>query len=164
MKIRPKTADDQSWIRNLLTDRWGGTTVVAHGQAFEADRLPALVAGDQDGLATYQVSANGREAELVTLDATVRGRGIGTMLLAALARLLRAEGVTMLRLTTTNDNLTALRFYQRRGFRIVAIYPDAVVAARRLKPTIPELGEYGIAIRDEIELELVLSGEGGPAG
>jgi RimJ/RimL family protein N-acetyltransferase len=98
------------------------------------------------------------------LDATVRGRGIGTLLLAALARLLRAQGVTILRLTTTNDNLTALRFYQRRGFRIVAIYPGAVVAARRLKPTIPALGEHGIAIRDEIELELVLSGEGGSAG
>ena len=162
MDIRLKSAEDQLWIRDLLAERWGGTVIVVHGRAFEADKLPALVAGDRDGLATYQVSVNGREAELVTLDATVPGRGTGTMLVAALARLLRAQGVTILRLTTTNDNLAALRFYQRRGFRIVGIHRDAVAVARRLKPSIPELGEHGIPLRHEIELELVLSGAGEP--
>ncbi len=161
MHIRSKTEDDQRWIRDLLTERWGGTMVVAHGQVFEADGLPALVAGDREGLATYQISADGREAELVTLDARVQGRGIGTALVAGLARLLQRQGVTTLRLTTTNDNLTALRFYQRRGFRIVAVHAGAVVAARRLKPTIPELGEHGIPIRDEIELELTLGPDRG---
>jgi hypothetical protein len=71
-------------------------------------------------------------------------------------QLLQTRGVAVLRLTTTNDNLTALRFYQRRGFRIAAVRPGAVAAARRLKPTIPELGEHGIPIRDEIELALTL--------
>jgi hypothetical protein len=74
---------------------------------------------------------------------------------AALARLLRAQGIAILRVTTTNGNLSALH-YQRRGFRIVAVRPDAVAASRRLKPGIPEVGEYGIPIRDEIELELTL--------
>jgi GNAT superfamily N-acetyltransferase len=156
MQIRSKTEDDQQWVRELLTEHWGGTMVVAHGQVFEAAELPALVAGEREGLATYQVSADGRQAELVTLDATVPGRGIGTALVAGLARLLQAQGVTTLRLTTTNDNLTALRFYQRRGFRIVAVHVGAVAAARRLKPWIPELGEHGIRIRDEIELALTL--------
>src|SRR5262245_46883540 len=111
MKVRPKTGDDEAWVRKLLTDHWGGTMVVAHGQRFEADRLPALVAGEGDGLATYRISDDGLEAELVTLDATAPGRGVGTALVAGLVQLLRGRGVTMLRLTTTNDNLTALRFY-----------------------------------------------------
>jgi GNAT superfamily N-acetyltransferase len=156
MQIRSKTEDDQQWVRELLMEHWGGAMVVAHGQVFEADGLPALVAGDREGLATYRISADGREAELVTLDARAPGRGTGTALIAGLARLLRARGVATLRLTTTNDNLTALRFYQRRGFRIAAVRPGAVAAARRLKPTIPELGEHGIPIRDEIELALTL--------
>jgi len=59
--------------------------------------------------------------------------------------------------TITNGNLGALRFYQRRGFRIAAVRPNGVAASRRLKPGIPEVGEYGIPIRDEIELELMLS-------
>jgi len=85
-------------------------------------------------------------------------------LAAALARLLRAHGVTILRLTTTKNDLTALCLYRRRRFRIAAIRPGAVVAARRLEPTIPELGEHAAGIRDPIEPEFVLSGEGGSAG
>ncbi|MGD8245715.1 MAG: hypothetical protein PVG25_02965 [Anaerolineae bacterium] len=59
-------------------------------------------------------------------------------------------------LITTNDNLAALRFYQRRGFSLVAVHPGAVDQARTLKPEIPAIGHSGIPIRDEIELELPL--------
>ena len=86
----------------------------------------------------------------------VPGRGAGTALIEGLVRLLRTQEIAVLRVTTTNDNLSALRFYQRRGFRIVAMRRDAVAASRRLKPGIPDVGEYGIPIRDEIELALIL--------
>ena len=56
-------------------------------------------------------------------------------------------------LTTTNDNVDALRFYQRHGFRLVELRPGAVDAARRLKPEIPATGAHGIPLRDELELE-----------
>jgi GNAT superfamily N-acetyltransferase len=79
--------------------------------------------------------------------------GAGTALIEALVSRLRVEGVSVLRVTTTNDNLDALRFYQRRGFRIIAVRPGAVDESRRVKPSIPAIGEYGIPIRDEIELE-----------
>ncbi len=60
-------------------------------------------------------------------------------------------------LTTTNDNLDALRFYQRRGFRLVALRPGAVDVARRdLKPELPDIGTHGIPMRDELDLELTL--------
>ena len=153
MDIRPKSADDQEWIRKLLTEHWGGTLVVAHGDRFHANALPALVAGDRQGLATYRIAAGGLEAELVTLDAAAPGRGAA---LIRVVRVLRAQEIAVLRVTTTNDNLGALRFYQRRGFRIVAVRPDAVAASRPLKPGIPQVGEYGIPIRDEVELELTL--------
>src|SRR5262245_51800116 len=51
------------------------------------------------------------------LDAAVPGRGAGTALIEGLVRLRRAQEIAVLRVTTTNDNLSALRFYQRRGFR-----------------------------------------------
>jgi GNAT superfamily N-acetyltransferase len=92
-------------------------------------------------------------AELVTLDAITAGLGVGTALIEALLSRLSAEGVEILRVTTTNDNLSALRFYQRRDFRITEVRPGAVDDARRLKPSIPIVGEYGIPIRDEIDLE-----------
>lgn len=53
---------------------------------------------------------------------------------------------------TTNDE--ALRFYQRRGFRLSALRTGAVDESRsRLKPQIPTAGDFGIPVRDEIELE-----------
>ncbi len=53
---------------------------------------------------------------------------------------------------TSNDNLRALRFYQRRGFRLKELRPGAVDEARRLKPQIPLGGAEGIPMREEIEL------------
>ena len=60
-------------------------------------------------------------------------------------------------LITTNDNIQALRFYQRRGFELVAVHRDAIKESRKLKPEIPEVGMHGIPLRDEIELELKLT-------
>lgn len=151
MRVREKSPADQDWIETLLAERWGSTDVVFGGASHAAHRLPAWIAGDRQGLATYHLA---ERADLVTLDAVVPGRGIGTALVQALADHLRAAGWPALHVSTTNDNLDALRFYQRRGFRLKAVYPGAIDQARRLKPTIPQIGHYGIPIRDEIELIL----------
>jgi GNAT superfamily N-acetyltransferase len=68
----------------------------------------------------------------------------------------RAAGCRRLWLITTNDNLPALRFYQKRGFVLVRLHRGAVAGSRRLKPEIPLTGSEGIPIRDELELELEL--------
>jgi hypothetical protein len=55
---------------------------------------------------------------------------------------------------TTNDNVDALRFYQRRGFRLAGLNPGAVDGARAtLKPEIPVVGAHGIPLRDELVLD-----------
>jgi RimJ/RimL family protein N-acetyltransferase len=73
----------------------------------------------------------------------------------------KEAGASRVWLITTNDNTDALRFYQKAGFRIVAVHQDAVALARRIKPEIPIMGENGIPIRDEIELELMLDTDHG---
>jgi N-acetylglutamate synthase-like GNAT family acetyltransferase len=150
MIVRDRSEDDLPWIAELLRERWGDTIVVVHGEAIDAMTLPALIAGARQGLATYRV--RDQEAELVTLDAVTPRREIGTELLNALVERLTEQGVRRLSVTTTNDNLAALAFYQRRGFRFRRLRPGAVEDARRLKPAIPLLGENGIPIRDEIDL------------
>jgi GNAT superfamily N-acetyltransferase len=151
MRVRAKTAKDQPWVEAFLADRWG-SAVLLRGRLLDAATLPALIAGDREGLATYRLA--GGAAEIVTLDAAKPWHGAGTALIAGVARRARQAGLRRLRVTTTNDNLDALRFYQRRGFRIVAVHPGAVTRGRRLKPSIPERGAYGIPIRDEIELQI----------
>jgi GNAT superfamily N-acetyltransferase len=154
IRVRRKEATDQAWIEEVLTRWWGGPRVVVHGEEFDAALLPALVAGDREGLLTF--AATPPRAEIVTLNALTPWRGVGTALLAALAADLAASGVREIHLTTTNDNLDALRFYQRRGFRIAAVRPGAVDAARLRKPSIAAVGNYGIPRHDEIELVRVL--------
>ncbi|MGA8760227.1 MAG: GNAT family N-acetyltransferase [Stellaceae bacterium] len=154
--IRRAGPADATWIVNFLRGRWSTTTIVVHGEVIEAAELPALIiAGDRQGLATYR--ALGRDAELVTLDAMPTGAGIGTVLIEALVTRLHGEGRERLWLTTTNDKLSALRFYMRRGFRVIQVRPGAVDAARKLKPTIPVIGEHGIPVNEEIDLCRVLA-------
>jgi len=92
----------------------------------------------------------------VTLHAFQPFAGIGTALVQAVRDVAADEGCRRLWLITTNDNLDALRFYQRRDFELVAVHRDLRDTARRLKPSIPLVGDYGIPIRDELELEIGL--------
>jgi GNAT superfamily N-acetyltransferase len=154
-------ADDpvsSAWIAERLRESWGSNMVVSRGRLRDAARLPALVCrreGELVGIATYEVGGDG-DCELVTLDAFRRRDGVGTALLEAVAEEARSRGCRRVWLVTTNDNVDALRFYQRRGLRLVAVHAGAIDAARRLKPEIPRVGEHGIPIHDEIELELIL--------
>ena len=68
----------------------------------------------------------------------------------------RARGCSRVWFITTNDNVDAIRFYQRRGFTIAAVHVNALAESRRLKPSIALVGNYGIPIRDEIEFEMML--------
>ena len=154
LPIRTPGPADAARINSFLRDRCDATTIVVHGEIIEAVRLSALMAEDRHGLATYR--RLDRDAELVTLDADPTGVGTGTALIEALVARLHADGCERLWLTTTNDKLSALRFYLRREFRLIQVRLGAVDDARRLKPSIPTVGEYGIPIRDELDLCRVL--------
>jgi GNAT superfamily N-acetyltransferase len=155
--VRSRNPDDQPWVDGVLQRSWGGRIIVVHGEAYDAGGLPALIAGEYQGLATFALAAERPFAELITHNATAPRQGVGTALVEALAARLAARGTREIRLTMTNDNIDALRFYRRRGFRIGAVRPGAVDAARRIKPSIPVIGNYGIPRHDEIGMMRVLS-------
>ncbi len=152
MQVRLADEVERSVAVELLARRWGDPVVV-RSQVYPIGACDIFIAGDFAGLAA--VSRRDKPiAELVAINAFTRHRGIGTALLRSIVD--RLEGFDLLRLTTTNDNLDALRFYQRRGFRLQALRPGAVDAARVQKPTISAVGEHGIPIRDELDLTLDL--------
>ena len=154
ISVRAAGPADAALVVELLTGSWGGTVVVAHGRRYDAASLPALLAwrgARAVGLLTYEVGADAWE--IVTIDAVEPRAGVGTALLTEVAERAWAAGAERIWLITTNDNLDALRFYQRRGMRIVGVSPGAVDAARKMKPSIPLIGMHGIELHDEIILE-----------
>jgi ribosomal protein S18 acetylase RimI-like enzyme len=157
-RVRAVRADELDWLVAHLHLAWGGATIVSRGRTRDVSRLPALVCtqgADLLGLATYEIT--GEECELVTIEAFRRRQGVGTALLDAVIAAARKHGCARLCLVTTNDNLTAQRFYERHGLRFVATQAGAVDEARKLKPEIPLIGEDGIEIHDELEYELRLA-------
>jgi ribosomal protein S18 acetylase RimI-like enzyme len=106
-------------------------------------------------LLTYRIE--GPDCDIVTIDSTAEGEGIGTALIDVVKGRAKAKGCRRIWLITTNDNLSALGFYQRRGFRLIDLYPNALETSRKLKPQISLRAANGIPIRDEQELELELS-------
>lgn len=145
----------------MMRERWGGEVVVTRGRVLRPSELPGFLAetrGGPAGLVTYEV--RGGECEVVTLDSLEEKRGIGTALMEAVEREARAAGCRRLWLITTNDNTRALRFYQKLGFAMAALHRGAIAGSRKLKPSIALIGEDGIPIRDEIELEKRLGARG----
>lgn len=94
--------------------------------------------------------------EIISLDSLLERKGIGTVLINKVIEFAYGKEVKRIWLITTNDNINVLRFYQKRGFMIIKIYPRAISESRKIKPSIPLAGNYGIPIRDEIELEMKL--------
>ncbi|MGO4774250.1 GNAT family N-acetyltransferase [Lysobacter sp. 2RAB21] len=153
-------AADRDAIGGFLTRRWGTATIMLDGRAIDAAALPGFIAcaagpdqsGDESiaGLAT--LLDDDIQTEIVTLDAVSPGAGLGTALVELAAQRARALGLRRLLTRTTNDNLDALRFYQRRGFRLYRLAPGAIDREREADPAIARLGRHGIPLRDEITL------------
>jgi len=157
LKIRPTNLKDWKWIRDLIIKEWGSEMVVSKGKIYNIKNLPGLAAeqnGEIVGHLTYHMENN--ECEIVTLNSIKTNQGIATNLLEEIKKIAVIKKCKRLWLITTNDNIKVLGFYQRKGFCLKAIYPNAIELSRKLKPEIPMIGNEGIPIRDEIELEIVL--------
>ena len=143
----------------MVDAEFGGRLQARRGELIDAFGDGGIVAqwqGRMLGLACWKREVADRSIAEVTclvVDSSQRQRGIGRALLDATTAELHADGVRRVWLVTTNDNLVALRLYQRAGFRLTALEPGAIDEARRtLKPSIGTIGQHGIPIRDELEL------------
>ncbi len=159
ISVREVESRDLTWVREDCLRFWGGTQIASLGKWYDIDSLPAFVAEigvDRVGLLTHTPFERGGHTEIITLTARLEGVGVAGALMEAHERAARYAGCSRLLLTTSNDNLRAMRFYQKRGWKLVAAHPGAIDDARRVKPNIPTIGKHGIPLRDELELEKVL--------
>jgi ribosomal protein S18 acetylase RimI-like enzyme len=162
MLIREYRESDRFWAEPFMRDEFGGPLQARRGELLDVLALPGFVAerdGRPIGLVTYRLENDA--CELAFIASLERHAGVGTALLDAVVR--AVAGCERIWLVTTNDNLEALRFYQRRGFVLSALRAGAVDKAReQLKSQIATVGDFGIRPRDELELELRPEARPGP--
>lgn len=140
-------------LETFFKEHWNDTQMAIRGQLFHLLDSEGFVAMDNQnilGIITWQIID--KQFEILSLDSLKPREGIGSQLLALVEEKARLLGFRNCHLTTTNDNLVALSFYQKRGYHIARVFPNAVAKARQLKPSIPLISENGIPIRDELEL------------
>jgi ribosomal protein S18 acetylase RimI-like enzyme len=157
--LRRLTKEDLPRLRQFWIEHWGGEEMITRGNVYRPEQLDGFVVEEDEewvGLLTFVVKDD--ECEVTSLDSLREGQGIGSKLIDQATEEARTQGCKRLFLITTNDNLNALGFYQKRGFEIAAIYRGAVNESRKRKPGIPLVGHNNIPLRDEIELEMSLRG------
>jgi len=150
-------AQNRAAVLALLTERWYATDMILRGERYDlsvADGIVGTEDGAIGGLLTYRI--DGETCEILSLDSLAEGRGVGTELIRRAMLLARECGCARLIAVTTNDNIEAMRFYQRRGFDMVLLSRNALDVSRVLKPEIPLVGMHGIPLRHEITFSLDL--------
>lgn len=154
--VRPLTWDDVDAAEVLVDAALAGRHQRRLGVEHDVLGFPGFAAwqgGDLVGVATWSHERPRAELTALAVAEGHRGLGVGAALVEWVAAAGRKHGTHVLWLVTTNDNLDALRLYQRHAFRLVELRPGAVDAARAEKPTIPRSGAHGIPLRDELVLE-----------
>jgi ribosomal protein S18 acetylase RimI-like enzyme len=155
--LRRLTSADVPRLHRFWSEHWSGDFIVTRGNLHHPEEVEGFVVEDGDfwaGLITFKIRKE--ECEVISLDGLREGEGIGTILLRQVIEEARNRKCNRIFLITTNDNLYALGFYQRRDFELVAMYRGAVNESRKIKPGIAEIGQNHIPLRDEIELEMIL--------
>jgi GNAT superfamily N-acetyltransferase len=152
--LRRLTPEDLPRLRQFWHDNWAGEEMIVHGEVYRPEGVEGFVTDDWTGVVTYVVGS--RVCEIISLDSLREGIGTGIALVDAVVSEARQRDCRQLIVSTTNDNLHALGFYQRRGFELAGIRRNAVEQARKHKPGIPLVGDDNIPVRDEIELIMQL--------
>ncbi len=154
--VRSLSYDDVPAAEALLDATMAGRRQARLGATHDVLAFPGYAAWQGEelvGLATWTEERPRAELAALVVAADRRGAGIASALLEWVAAAGRKHGTHVLWLVTTNDNLDALRLYQRHAFRITELRAGSVDAAREQKPEIPRTGAYGIPLRDELVLE-----------
>ena len=150
--VRQATESDRAAARVLFQQDFGRTQIVAFGEVMDIDQMPALVAlmhQEPSGALAYRLFGDALHIVALATDPMWQRSGVGGYLVAEAELLARRFNLDRLVVSTTNDNLPALYFCQRRGYRLTDLVPDSVIIHTHQQTA----GFAGIPTRDEIRLE-----------
>ena len=150
--VREATPADREKALELFKRDFGPAQLVAYGEAISLDDALALVAetdNDIAGALAWRPFDGALHILALATDPMWQRAGVGGHLVAEAELLARRRNLPRMIVTITNDNLPALYFYQRRGYRMSAILRDSIAAHTRGQQAV---GFAGIPIVDEIQL------------
>jgi ribosomal protein S18 acetylase RimI-like enzyme len=151
--VREGTPADQEGAMALFRRDFGHTQIVAFGEVAALESAPVLVAtmkGELAGALAYRDRPDALQIVALATDPMWQRTGVGGHLVAEAEAAARTRGLGRVVLATTNDNLPALSFYQRRDYYITEVIPGAILQHLKGKNAV---GFGGIPIRDEIRLQ-----------
>ena len=157
MRIQEINENYRPEVNRILWEEWNCPPIVSRGKLIDTTQLPGFLSvyGEEiTGVITYQIENN--ECEIVTLNSFEERKGIGTALINEVLNIAKSNHCKRLWLITTNDDINAIRFYQKRGFDLKMVHINAIEISRRLKPSIPLIGMDDIPIKHELEFEILL--------
>jgi 2-amino-4-hydroxy-6-hydroxymethyldihydropteridine diphosphokinase len=95
-----------------------------------AESLSRIIVAEVDGVVVAWCSRSAQRAYIPYLfvEPALQGHGLGSMLLTRMESLFELLGAERVQLETPADNVRAVRFYERKGYRILALRPDGRAA------------------------------------
>lgn len=157
MKYINISDENRTAVNEFIITHWYSTIMIVRGKAFDLSKAEGVLAIDNNqikGLITYLIKDE--TCEILSLDSLEQSKGIGTELVNQVIGISKEVHCKRIVLITTNDNINAIRFYQKRGFDMTRLYHNALEISRQLKPEIPLIGENNIPLRHEIEFQMEL--------
>ena len=157
MEIVRLSGEHRAKVDARIVDDWAGPMIVTLGNRYDSSALPGFVAvegGEVLGAILYRIE--GDACEIAVVFSLRENQGIGTSLIRKVIDTARESGCRRVWLVTTNDNVHALRFYQKFGFTLHAVHIGSMAITRQLKPGLPETGIDGIPLAHEMVFEMAL--------
>ena len=150
--VREASAEDRERAIEIFQREFRGRQLVADGEAVSFNDAQMLVAETEGGISGALAWRHRKGVfHIVALatDPMWQRSGVGGYLVVEAEALARRDRMRKIVVTLTNDNIPALYFYQRRGYRLAAVFSGAVSSHPRNKNL---AGFAGIPIEDEVQL------------
>jgi len=152
---RVSSEKEKDEIRELVRQFWGEEKQLTFDIEFNVAEQPAYVAKAGNSFAGFiSLSENPDSLIIVALGVhpEYQGSGIGYSLIKKAESEARKKRKKKLQVSTSNDDLPALGFYQSLGFQIFEVIPNVIAKKHGMALS----GINGLPIRDELRLQKIL--------
>jgi len=152
---KPTTNKETKTIRKLVQRFWGEQEQLTFNKTYTVAQLPAYIAKTQNNIIGFISSAETENAIIIVALGVLpehQNSGIGKALLKKVEAQAKRHHKTKLLVSTSNDDLPALAFYQSLGFQIYEVRPNVI--AEKHGKIIKGIG--GLPVRDELRLQKTL--------